>query len=157
MQGILCTDLSDHYPVFHITENSRNDKGDSLVPQLKRNMKLTNIQKFANEMNDVVWDSVTMAHDPQRAYTEFHKIISEKYNKSFPYRKYTKSYYVSKSWLTPALKESIKRKNKLYANRNKGANPEERLLCYKRYRNRLNHVLRSAERQYYRDLILEHK
>ena len=75
----------------------------------------------------------------------------------FPYRKLNEPYYNNKPWLTNALKESIKTKNKLFVARNKGNNSEERTACYKAYRNRLHHLLRTAERQYYQDLIMQHK
>ena len=79
------------------------------------------------------------------------------YDICFPLVKRKKKYYNNKPWLTSALKESIKVKNKLYVNRNKGPNPTERDLYYKKYRNRLNHVLRAAERKYLGDLIIRHK
>ena len=103
------------------------------------------------------WDSVTNKTDSQAAYSEFHRILCEKYNKCFPYRKLSKPYYNNKHWPTNALKESIKTKNKLFVNRNKSSITEERNACYKAYRNRLHHLLRIAERQYYQDLILQHK
>ena len=39
----------------------------------------------------------------------------------------------------------------------KGQNKEEKHLFYKRYRNKLNHLLRSAERKYYQDMLKEHR
>ena len=71
--------------------------------------------------------------------------------------KFTKKYHYNKPWLTASSKESIRVKNKLYKNRNKGSNHEERLAHYKTYRNKLNHILRAAERKHFKDQILEHK
>ena len=156
-QGILCTDISDHYAVFHISKNNKNLNDNTVVPILKRDMRLQNVQTFVNEINAVNWEQVTESNDPQMAYSEFHKIISLNYNKSFPYRKLTKKYHNNKPWLTASLKESIRVKNKLYKNRNKGSNHEERLAHYKMYRNKLNHILRAAERKHFKDQILEHK
>ena len=90
-QGILCTDISDHYAVFHISKNNKNLNDNTVVPKLKRDMRLQNVQKFVNEINAVNWEQVTESNDPQMAYSEFHKIISLNYNKSFPYRKFTKN------------------------------------------------------------------
>ena len=156
-QGILCTDISDHYAVFHISKNNKNLNDNTVVPKLSRDMRLQNVQKYVNEINAVNREQVTESNDPQMAYSEFHKIISLNYNKSFPYRKFTKKYHNNKPWLTASLKESIRVKNKLYKNRNKGSNHEERLARYKRYRNKLNHILRAAERKHFKDQILEHK
>ena len=94
----------------------------------------------------------------QLAYSTFHKVISEKYSKCFPLRKSSGNQYTNNNpWLSPAMKESIKVKNKLYINRNKGDNKEEKLASYKLYRNKLNHILRITERKYYQDLLSEHQ
>ena len=66
-------------------------------------------------------------------------------------------YTNNKPWLTTALKESIKTKNKLYMNRNRGDDNGERLIFYKHYRNKLNHILRITQRKYYQDLLTEHQ
>ena len=68
-----------------------------------------------------------------------------------------KPYYNNKPWLTNAMKESIKMKNKLYIIRNKANAPDGSNERYRMYRNKLNHILRSAERKYYQDLLIEHK
>ena len=67
--------------------------------------------------------------------------------------KRNKIYCVKKPWLTSALKESIKIKNKLYVSRNRGDDPEQRIAHYKAYRITL-HLLKAAERQHYQDLIM---
>ena len=41
-------------------------------------MRLSNVQKFENEINAVEWEQVTDSNDPQMAYSEFHKIVSLK-------------------------------------------------------------------------------
>ena len=46
-------------------------------------------------------------------------------------------------------------KNKLYIIRNKVNTHDESNECYRMYRNKLNHILRSAESKYYQDLLKE--
>ena len=157
LQGILCTDIWNHYAIFHVAGNIKYDEINTPAIRLIRDMRQGNINKFINEMQLVEWDSVNNTPDTQAAYTELHRIVSEKDNKCFPYRKLSKPYYNNKPWLTNALKESIKTKNKLFVNRNKGNDTEERNACYKAYPNRLHHILRTAERQYYQDVIKQHK
>ena len=108
-------------------------------------------------MSAIDWRELLSMSDAQVAYSSFHKIISEKYNKCFPIRKINKRYFNNKHWLTPALKESIKTKNKLYINRYKGIDHNKKCEKYKAYRNKLNHLLRSAERKHYQDLLNEHR
>ena len=38
-QGILCTDISDHYAVFHVSKNNKNPNDNTVVPKLKRDMR----------------------------------------------------------------------------------------------------------------------
>ena len=64
---------------------------------------------------------------------------------------------IQKPWLTSALNESIKIKNKSYVSRNQGDDPEQRIAHYKAYRNKLHHLLKAAERQHYQDLLMVHK
>ena len=120
-------------------------------------MRWRNVEKFTTEMQQLNWNCVTDISGAQASYSEFHRVISQKYNKCFPYRKMNKPYHNNKPWLTNAMKESIKMKNKLYIIRNKGNMSDESNERYRMYRNKLNHILRSAERKYYQDLLIEHK
>ena len=95
-------------------------------------------------------------YDAQSAHSKFHEIVSCKYNVCFPYRKLTKRYHMGKPLLSEALKQSIKEKNKLYILQKK-QNDDERVLCYKEYRNKLNQLIRSAEIKHYHDLLIKHK
>ena len=116
-----------------------------------------NIVKFRDAMSTIDWREILSMSDAQVAYSSFHRIISEKYNNCFPICKINKRYFNNKPWLTAALKESIKTKNKLYVNRYKGTDYNEICERYKTYRNKLNHLLRSAERKHYQDLLNEHR
>ena len=157
VQGILCTSISDHFALFHMIGNvSKSSLCDS-EPSFGRNMCHANVVKFRDAMSAIDWREILSISDVQVAYSSFHKIISEKYNKCFPIRKIHKRYFNNKPWLTPALKESIKTKNKLYINRHKGIDHNKKYEKYKAYRNKLNHLLRSAERKHYQDLLNEHR
>ena len=70
--------------------------------------------------------------------------------------KLLKKYYINKPWLSNALKESIKRKNQLHAHSKQYGDPV--LQCYyKKYRNKLNQLIRTAERKHCHDLFIEYK
>ena len=156
VQGILCTAISDHFSIFHIAVNSKagNNYNTHII---KRDMKQSNITKFKNEMSLIEWGAVLAEHDAQNAYTMFHNTISNLYNRCFPCKKINAGYTNRKPWLSMALKESIKVKNKLYITRNKGPNAHEKCKYYKKYRNKLNKLLVTAERKYYSDLLEKHR
>ena len=96
-------------------------------------------------MNMVDWQFVLTETDTQSAYNKFHEVISTKYNACFPYRKIFKKYYKNKPWLSTALTESIKIKNKLYVKSKRSSGSENVSFCEK-YRNKLSQLIRSAER-----------
>ena len=103
------------------------------------------------------WQFVLNETDTAMAYSKFHEAISLKYNACFPYRKISKIYYKNKRWLlSTALKKSIKIKNKLYVKSTRSRN-SEKVSHYKKYRNKLNQLIRSAERKHFHDVLLEHK
>ena len=107
-------------------------------------------------MNRGEWQFVLNETDTQLAYSKFHEAISVKYNACFPYRNISKKYYKNETWLSTALKESIKIKNKLYV-KSKRSDDIEKVTFYKQYRNKLNQLIRTAERKHFHDIILEHK
>ena len=132
----LCTDISDHYNIFHIAGNIKYDETHTPAVRLIRDTRQGNNNKFINEMQLVEWDSATNNTYTQAACSEFQTILCEQYNECFPYRNFSKPYYKKKPWLTNGLEESSKTKKKLFVNSNKGSYTEERNDCYKAYRNR---------------------
>ena len=156
IQGILCTSISDHYAVFHVACNAKTEHAKTDMPLLKRNMGQRNITKFISEMNMVDWQFVLTETDTQSAYSKFHEVISTQFNACFPYHKISKKYSKNKPWLSTALKESIKIKNKLYV-KSKRSSGSGNVSFYKKYRNKLNQLIRSAERKHFHDVLLEHK
>ena len=114
-QGILCSSISDHFSVFHIARNAKQSANNNLLPPvLRRNINHRNTQRFVNEINQINWQDVMDLNNAQAAYTSFQLNISKVYNSCFPLRPMRKQYFNNKPWLTTALKESIKMKNKLY-------------------------------------------
>ena len=82
----------------------------------------------------------------------FHSTLSRLYNKHFPKKTVKKKYYTRKLWLTDLLKDAIEKKNKPYIKKmtvKSTANEIE----YKRYRNKLNRILRFAERKHFQDVL----
>ena len=114
IQGILCTSISDHYAIFHIASNAKTDHTQTEMPLPKRNMRQRIMFKFICEINRVDWQFVLTETDSQLAYSKFHEAMSNRYKACFPYRNISKRYYKNKPWLSTALKESMKIKNKLY-------------------------------------------
>ena len=94
--------------------------------------------------------------DTQGAFDILHNQLVALFNKHFPKVKVKREYNNRKPWLSEALKNSIRYKNKLYkkSKRVKSAFYEE---YYKQYKSKLQHLMKVAEKQYYHDLILKYK
>ena len=155
-QGILCSTISDHFSIFHISLNQQYNDSDNKQPILQRQYTQQNIEKFSDTLDKSKWNNVTSLNETSAAFTTFQKEFTKIYTDCFPLRPLRKAYYNRKPWLTPEMKESIKNKNKLYMNRHKG-NFEENDAFYKKFKNRLSHILKTAERKYYAEQILKHK
>ena len=100
--GILCTDISDHFPVFHIDYTS---SVSVTKPSLKkRTFSEENIKKFNDLITNHSWTSLAGIEDPQLAYTTFHKEFTHFYEVSFPVKTFKPGYKNRKPWLTDQLK-----------------------------------------------------
>ena len=83
VQGILCTSISDHFAMFHITGNvSKSSLCDS-EPSFVRNMCHANIVKFRDAMSAIDWRELLSMSVAQVAYSSFPRNITN----AFPYGK----------------------------------------------------------------------
>jgi hypothetical protein len=150
---ILTTDISDHFPVcyFSLTNSSHSDKTPPSNKK-KRDMSLRNIENFKRTIAMQSWETVTANTDTQAAFTNFHNIFTNLYNKCFPFKPAPSPYKLKLKWLSPGLKKSISVKNILYKRQIK-IHTQDNISAYKKYRNHLNHLLRKTERQHYQQLL----
>ena len=152
LSRILYTDVSDHYPVYHIDYSNCIDS--SCKTFKNRVYSVENMYRFSNMMNTKKWDHIMENNDAQAAYSMFHKDICEMYNTCFPVRVFKYGYRNRKSWLSDGMKQRIKIKNKLYRKQKVSGKPEHESL-YKQFRNKLNKLLADAEREHYEKLLQE--
>ena len=104
--GLLYTDLTDHFPVFFIDSSTSLEINDSVI--YKRVYSDVNINKFNDGLSKTDWTSVLSARDAQKAYTNFHDIMSNLYNECFPLKEFKLGYLARKPWLTEGMKRQIK-------------------------------------------------
>ena len=154
-QTIIPVDISDHFPVclFLFDNDKSNNKK---IIRKKRDFSNTNKLKFNKKMQETNWDTITNDNVTQSAYSAFHNIITNAFEHCFPYKQVKSEYQERLPWLTQAIKNSIKRKHKLYTKQLKH-HTQENIKIYKTFRNRLNHVMRISERSYYQNKIIEYQ
>ena len=138
LAGILYTDISDHFPVYHIDYSDDVPMVDSSFK--KRVYPMTNMERFPSLMSVKNWNTVLYNDDAQNAYTAFYNEFIDVYNNCFPVKVFKRGYRTQKPWLSEGMKTSIKSKNKLYRRYKNTRNPEHELQ-YKQYRNKLSKLL----------------
>ena len=114
--GIFVNDITDHYPVFHVTDvlELQNNTPDFTY---SRSFNQCNFHCFKNTLELTNWDYVLNDHSPNSTYTNFIAKFTDIYNRCFPVRRklISKSKGVGhKPWITKAIQKSIKRNDKLY-------------------------------------------
>ena len=154
LNGILFTDISDHFPVFSITDRFKVKNESKFIK--RRNISETTIKAFKNELLSTSWDHITGNNNGPMAFKLFYDQFGEKYEKHFPEKVRKLGYKNKKPWLTEGLKTAIKKKNKLYIKSVKEFSPQS-LSDYKVYKSHLNRLLKLAERQHYHNLFFENK
>ena len=107
-------------------------------------------------LTDKSWSDVMSSNDAQSSYSMFHEQLREIYDICFPFKSFKEGYNTRKPWLSEELKEQIKIKNRLYKLWRKTGNPEHESI-YKRFRNKINRLLKSAEKSHYAKLFEENK
>lgn len=152
--GILLSDISDHFPVFSI--NVSQIITDKQLYITTRNYNQTNIDTFTDKLANFHWNELYAKTNAGEAFTYFHDNFLEIYNSSFPKKCIKIGYKNRKTWLTNGLKISIKHKNYLYTVCRK--NPSQvNDQNYKEYKRILTKIMRFAEKQYYYQLMNKYK
>ena len=111
MTGILTTDISDHYPIFHIIQCQHKPHKDQY--QLIRLINDSNLDKYINAIQNYEWALVTQQRSCQTAFTYFSDVLTKMFNESFPVIKVKQRYRNKLPWLTEGLKKAIKNKKQI--------------------------------------------
>ena len=156
LQGILYTDISDHFPVFVIDYSNECSSEPPLL--YKRVFSDTNKSKFHKQISDTNWTSVLQCNDAQVAYTTFHNTFTHIFNECFPLKQYKLGYKNRKPWIPENIKKCIKKKNKMYwTSIHKRAQDPEYQSRYRQYKNELSNILDKLEREHYNKILLKSK
>ena len=96
---------------------------------------------------------------PTSAYSNFMSKFNDLYNRCFPIKRkciYRDKGIPQKPWITKAILKSIRRKDKLYRKyRSSQTASSKRALT--NYKNKLTSIIRASKKQYYCNLLDEHK
>ena len=150
--GILYSDLSDNFPVFSYIDNNRCLTHVNPTYITKRLYTNQYIARFTSLFN-ADWSKVSYELDNQNnAYAAFYSEFG-KHNSNYFHEVMVKLKYSNrKPWLSDGLKTSIKIINKLFVYYKKSPTLTNETNCNV-YSNKLNSVVRIAERNHYQHLL----
>lgn len=154
--GILVEEISDHLPVYCITlingKNTEQNKTCKVDYKYIRQEKESNLVKVFNSLNEHDWSDVLNENDVNNAYNKFLSEYVTIYNTYCSIKKIKVKKKKDKVWMTKGLRNSCNKKNLLYREYlKKRDNISENR--YKKYKNKLTNILRSAEKLHYRNLV----
>ena len=115
-----------------------------------------NKQAFLQVLQETDWSDIFNIPGTQSCFNTFHDKLVSLLNKSFPKVRIKKKYNNRKPWLSDALRNSIKLKNKLYYKYRKISSVYNET-CYKSYKQILQKTLIAAKKQYYHELVTRNK
>ena len=70
--------------MFYIDTSVSLEMNDSIIR--KRVYSDTNVNKFNSRLSSTDWTSVLSVNDAQKAYSNFHDIMSKLYDECFPFK-----------------------------------------------------------------------
>ena len=151
ISGNILHDLTDHLPNFLIIKEFKSVPNKTKA--YKRDYKHYDEEAFLEEMKNIDWTKrLPESEDINQMFDTFYSTVSSIVDKHIPLKQLSKSESLNKSkpWITSALRESIKIKNKLYKKYLKHRSSFYHSK-YKIYRNKINHLLRISKKQYYHE------
>ena len=111
--GNISSVISDHLIQFLIEPSSSNAKLEQTY-QLQRCYKNFDKAKFKNDLHKISWKKHCSNPNSNLALEHFLKIINKLLGKYAPYvMSKSRSSFTCKPWITTAIANSIKRKNKI--------------------------------------------
>ena len=151
---VLCTDISDHFPLLSFNESFSTTLNSTSSFQ-SRSINQANTLLFLERLSLVRWTDVLESDDPDLAMNMFMQQIIDVYNNSFP--------LVTKSkkggcqpWLNDDLKSLISTKNKLYKKFKKRPSVFNEI-NFKTARSLTARRITEARKSYYQSLLHLHK
>ena len=157
--GVIVTDITDHFPIFAIFDNGFKSKPqqDKII---YRNYICYEKDAFCQDPSKESWAEVLKSNDVNTAYSYFLQTFKEICNRHAPITEQHASIdrkKKDKPWITKAIKKSIKKKHKLYNKVIVSNHREDCVLKFRKYRNVLTSVLRTAKKEYYSRLFMTNK
>ena len=150
---IICSRLSDHFPIAHQINLTRTKQSQNSFES--RKFTSDNFQRFNSALNNYNWNHVTDLNCAQEAANNFLSTFDTLYNAYFPLSKnnLNKSKTPIEPWMSRGILTSRKRKISLLKNSLKNPSAEN-VAEFKNFRNIYNQVIKNAKKQFIQKQLL---
>ena len=156
--GCIEAGISDHLPVYAVFKKFKCvSQPEKTI--LCRNFHTFSVDSFCDDLASIQWREVYECTEPNDAYSKFHNVFLEICDKHAPIEEKTigKSKKKNYPWITKSIKRSIRKKHTLYSKTIQSGYDKVHVDKYKKYRNTLTSVVRTAKKIYYGKLFEKDK
>jgi len=152
--GIIKTDITDHYPIFSITNNLTLYHSVSKSTKSIRQINENSLLYFRNLLSEKTnWNLILQSQDVNNAYESFLAEFCKYYDLAFPViKKIINPNSLLNPWMTKGLHKSSKRKQKLYEKYLKHKTYKNEIK-YKNYKNLFEKIKKHSKKNYYAKLL----
>ena len=161
ISGNITISISDHLAQFLILPLECKIQPTKKIIY-KRDIKKLDRENFILDLLDVNWKEITRLeeNDPNLSFYEFETKLNSIIDKHIPLKKLSKKELNQqhKPWITAGIRNSIKRRDKLYKKFIKAKNEDSRNfyhITYKELRNQIVNVCRQSKNNYYQHYFME--
>ena len=148
---VIPIDITDHFPVVTVISSAMM-REPGVIPRKRRKLVTGRRETFRIFLSNI---HINLANSNiNESYDDYFLKVFEGYNKAFPIDWYTPKDKQFVPWMTPRLRECIKKKAKLYRAYLKG---QINKADYTTYKNRLTNILRKSKALYYAKVFLKNE
>ena len=152
--GIIFASISDHFPVFASFKLHESKLQHSETVIKKRIYNSDSINLFKSDLQNYAWEADITGQNVNHDFTIYMEKFLLLYNKHFPVKELKiKERHKGKPYITTAIKNSIKQRNKLQKLYAKW--PLTYGERFRKYRNMLTSVIREAKENYRKSMLKE--
>ena len=155
--GIIKADISDHFPIFLITDPVTLNGTENKKTIYKRTINTETKENFKNILERQDWGYIKNIDNPNEAYSKFLYDFSLLYEEAYPKQEIKiKQKNLISPWITKGLIKSSKQKQRLYIKFLKSRTKENET-NYKTYKNLFEILKKKSKKNYYSELLAKYK
>ena len=154
--GILCNDISDHFPIFIMYKNLFDCQPCNTTNSVQyRDVSDLNLELLIRNLENADFDYCDQQENVSEIFHRFYNHIFSAYMSACPIRTKRISYKrIQKPWIDNELLLCIKRRQNLFIQYKQGFISKQ---SYTRFRNDLTNRIRTAKIKYYEQKFFEYR